>query len=404
MFDKIISKSVLSKKPTIMMRSLLFILFALSMLFLNACSEEESNEVNRFRIDNAVIEEGSSSRIVDVSVTLDGSLTSQISVEFEVAEGSASFGSDLIRTEGQIQFGPGELTAVMPVEVVGDSHFELSEFFEVRLTYEGDQSSYSVSIIDDDEMEPVLSDEQGFYTPDEYPSMELIWSDEFDGNQLNPDNWTYEIGDGTEQGIPGWGNEELQLYTDDEENVRLEDGKLLITAKETENSYTSARIITQDKVEVQFGRIDIRAKMPKGQGIWPALWMLGANIDDVTWPASGEIDIMELVGHEPGIVHGTVHFENNGYQTSSGSFVLQDGIFADQYHVFTTVWERNRIRWYVNNQLYKTFTRGSIGNYPFNSPFFFIMNVAVGGRWPGNPDETTEFPQQMSVDYIRMFK
>ncbi|NBB76533.1 MAG: family 16 glycosylhydrolase [Bacteroidetes bacterium] len=291
----------------------------------------------------------------------------------------------------------------MPVEVVGDAHFELSEFFEVRLTYEGDQSSYSVSIVDDDEMVPVLSNEEGFYTPDKYPSMELVWADEFNGDQLNEDDWTYEIGDGCPD-LCGWGNEELQDYTEEEENVRLEDGKLLITAKETESSYTSARIITQDKVELQFGRIDIRAKLPQGQGIWPALWMLGANIDDVSWPATGEIDIMELVGHEPGIVHGTVHFENNGYQTSSEHYMLEDGIFADQYHVFTIVWERNRIRWYVNNQLYKTFKRQNIGNYPFNSPFFFIINVAVGGRWPGNPDETTEFPQQMSVDYIRVFK
>lgn len=372
--------------------------------FWGGCSNENNSEnvVNKFTIQNATFAEGNVNQVAEIRIAVDGSLASEISVSFEIDEESATFGDDFIQSDGEIFFSPGELEAAIPVEIVGDEYFELSEIFALRLTYEGKTTLFNISITDNDEMMEIQSNEEGFYTPAEYPSMNLKWSDEFDSDVLNTADWTYEIGDGCDRDLCGWGNDELEDYTDDEANLRLQDGKLIITACKENGDYTSARIKTQDKVELQFGRIDVRAKLPKGQGIWPAIWMLGANIDQVSWPASGELDIMELVGHEPAVVHGTVHFDNNGYQSSTGSRELLSGDFSDQFHVFTVVWERDRISWYVDNQEFKRFTKMGV-NYPFNAPFFFIMNVAVGGRWPGNPDGTTVFPQEMVIDYIRVF-
>lgn len=388
-------------------RTVIFIYLAIfASLNFAGCSENgsEENVVERFTIQNAIITEGSANQSIELTVSVKGSLISDISVSFDFLEGSARFDEDFLPSEGDIFFQPGKSEANIPIQIIGDNHFELSETFALQLNYEGLITTFNLSINDDDEMGEVQIGEDGFYTPDTYPSMHLKWSDEFNGSELNISNWSYEIGNGCNEGICGWGNEEQEDYTDDESNSRLEDGKLIITARDEEGGYSSARIKTEDKVELKYGRIDIRAKLPKGQGIWPAIWMLGANIDDVGWPACGEIDIMELVGHEPGIIYGTVHYDNGGYESSSSMKGLSDGTYSDQFHVFTIMWERDVISWYVDNQKFKTFTNSGINNYPFNAPFFFIMNVAVGGRWPGNPDQTTVFPQEMIVDYIRVFQ
>lgn len=376
-------------------------------LLISGCGESGSNEnvVDRFRLQNVVISEGSKNKDVLLTVSMEGSLASEISVSYDLLEGSAKVNEDFLPAQGDIFFKPGELEATIPLEIIGDTHFEMTESFSLKLNYEGQITTFNLTISDDDEIGEILADENGFYTPDTYPSMSLKWSDEFNGTELDTDTWTYEIGNGCNESVCGWGNEEKEDYTDDEANSKLEDGNLIITAREEEDGgYTSARIKTEDKVELTFGRIDIRAKLPKGQGIWPAIWMLGANIDDVGWPASGEIDIMELVGHEPAIVHGTVHYDNGGYESSTSKKRLSEGTYADQFHVYTLVWEENEIRWYVDNQMFKTFKRSEISNYPFNKPFYFILNVAVGGRWPGNPDQSTVFPQEMVVDYIRFFQ
>ncbi len=386
------------------------VIFFLTVFFISTiftgCKEDtnKQNVVDKFTIRNGIITEGASNRSVEIQVSLEGSLVSDITVAFDFMEGSAKFGQDFLPSKGDIFFEPGQQEALIPIEVVGDEHVELFETFTLQLNYQGQVKTYDLSIIDDDEPGEIMTDEEGFYTPEDYPSMELVWSDEFDGEALNLDNWTHEIGNGCNEGICGWGNNELETYTDDPSNSRLEDGKLVITARKNEGSYTSARIKTEDKVEIRFGRIDVRAKLPKGQGIWPAIWMLGANIGEVEWPACGEIDIMELVGHQPSTVHGTVHYDDNGYQSSSSSKGLSASTFSDQFHVFTLIWERDQISWYVDNQKFGTFTRDGTGQYPFNAPFFFIMNVAVGGNWPGDPDETTQFPQEMIVDYIRVFR
>jgi beta-glucanase (GH16 family) len=243
---------------------------------------------------------------------------------------------------------------------------------------------------------------------------ELVWSDEFNGAVLDSAYWNYEIGNGAPV-LPGWGNNELEYYTSRTENVRIEDFSgadrgLVIEARAESYSgfnYTSARIQTKGKVEQTYGRIEARIKLPKGKGIWPAFWMLGNDIDTNNWPACGEIDIVELVGHEPDTVHGTIHF-GEPWQYTGNSFRLPSGDFSDDFHIFAIEWEPGEIRWYVDDTLYsrKTSWFSSIGSFPapFNKDFFLILNVAVGGNWPGNPDGSTVFPQRMYVDYIRIYE
>lgn len=240
---------------------------------------------------------------------------------------------------------------------------------------------------------------------------ELVWEDTFEADSLDLDKWSYQYGTGTSEGLVGWGNNELQFYTDREENIYLEDGKLHIRAKEESHGnrdYTSARIRSINQGDWVYGKFEARAKLPKGQGLWPAIWMMPTESVYGGWPRSGEIDIMELVGHEPATVHGTVHYgpawPNN--LERGGSYTLDEGTFNDGFHTFTIIWEPNRIRWFVDDQLYVLVTPNHLAphNWPFDQKFHFIVNVAVGGNWPGNPDATTEFPQEMIVDYVRVYQ
>jgi beta-glucanase (GH16 family) len=232
----------------------------------------------------------------------------------------------------------------------------------------------------------------------------LVWHDEFDGPEINADYWTHEIGG------HGWGNGENQYYTDDPDNAFIEDGLLIIQALERNylgKPFTSARLTTQGKVTQQYGRIEARIQIPTGKGIWPAFWMLGENFDTVGWPRSGEIDIMENIGSEPWVVHGTLH--GPGYSGGSGvgaAYRLPDrSPFHANFHVYAVEWEPEEIRWYVDDALYSTITPARLpGDWVYDQPFFIILNVAVGGRWPGYPDATTEFPQRMLVDYVRIYE
>jgi beta-glucanase (GH16 family) len=254
-------------------------------------------------------------------------------------------------------------------------------------------------------------------------SLSPIWSDEFDGpagRAPDPAFWTPEIGDGTANGIPGWGNAERQSYTGDPENVATDgEGNLVITAREAAESgldcyygpceYTSARLITAGKVEVAYGRVEARLRLPAGQGLWPAFWMLGNDIDTVGWPLSGEIDIVENIGREPNLVHGTLH--GPGYSGAEGigaPFALADGErFADDFHLFAIEWEPEEVRWYVDGQHYHTLTPADLppgATWVYDHPFFLLLNVAVGGSWPGYPNDTTSFPQSMTIDYVRVYQ
>jgi len=244
---------------------------------------------------------------------------------------------------------------------------------------------------------------------------ELVWSDEFDNEAMTPINnesWTCEVGGW------GWGNDELEYYTQSIENASHNgDGQLVITAMQGQPesnetcwygqcAFTSARCITQDKVEFSYGRVEARIQIPRGQGIWPAFWMLGADFPEVGWPQSGEIDIMENVGHEPQTIHGTVHGPGYSGASGIGNSYSTDFDFADDFHIYAIDWDPNVIRWYVDGELYGVVSVNDIRNreWVFDHDFFLIMNIAVGGSWPGFPDETTEFPQQMLIDYIRVYE
>ncbi len=245
-------------------------------------------------------------------------------------------------------------------------------------------------------------------------SWTLVWSDDFTGpNGSSPDasKWVFDIGGG------GWGNNELETYTSRTENAYLQDGVLVIQALKEDYTgpdgiarhYTSARLKTQGRFAQTYGRFEARLKLPSGQGLWPAFWMLGGDVGEVGWPQCGEIDIMENIGREPAIAHGTIH--GPGYSGADGigsAYTLPGGQrFADDFHVFAVEWETNAIRFYVDDQLYATRTPAELPTgttWVYNHPFFLIMNVAVGGDWPGNPDGTTVFPQTMLVDYVRVYK
>ncbi len=244
----------------------------------------------------------------------------------------------------------------------------------------------------------------GYSTPLSYPNYNLVWNDEFDGSSLS-NNWVYDIGTGSS----GWGNNELEYYR--AENAKVDSGVLIITAKEQNfggKQYTSSRIKTQGITSFKYGRVDIRAVLPYGKGIWPALWMLGDNITSASWPDCGEIDIMELIGggsYNNRTIHGTIHWDDNGsYASYGGNNSLSSGIFAEEFHVFSIIWTNSSIKWLRDDVQYHQADISPAQLSEFHQNFFFIFNVAVGGNWPGSPDASTIFPQKMYVDYIRVFQ
>lgn len=281
---------------------------------------------------------------------------------------------------------------VVENQMVQEAYFPFAGDFEVELLVtRGNQDFSSTTMVtitqDDPDYEPML-----------------VWADEFDYTGLpDPAKWNMETGGG------GWGNKELQYYTNSQSNAMVNNGILTITARKESvdgYDYTSARITTQNKFDFKYGRIEARMKLPYGKGMWPAFWMLGANFNSVGWPACGEIDIMEMVGGPEGdnTVHTTLHWDNNGEQASYGqSYSLASGIFADDFHVFSLEWNSQQIRGYADNVEFFAADITPADLSEFEKNFFIIMNLAVGGNWPGSPDETTEFPQTLEVDYVRVY-
>ncbi|WP_035670936.1 family 16 glycosylhydrolase [Flavobacterium sp. 83] len=229
----------------------------------------------------------------------------------------------------------------------------------------------------------------------------LVWEENFNGKTLNKEYWNIEIGDGCPN--CGWGNNERQLYTD--KNHKLVNGKLVITAKKEGNQYTSTRITTKSKKEFQYGRFEARAKLPVGYGIWPAFWMLGSNISEVGWPKSGEIDILEYIGREPHMVFTTLHTQDshgNSINTKKTKFPdIEKG-----FHVFAIDWSKDKMDFYVDDLLVYTFNpvNKDENTWPFNQPFYFIINMAIGGNFGGPKVDDTIFPQNFVVDYIKVYQ
>ncbi len=254
-------------------------------------------------------------------------------------------------------------------------------------------------------------DTKSIVTPDN-TFEDLVWSDEFDTDG-SPDDlkWNYDLGDGCPN-VCGWGNNELQFYTNDSKNVRVEDGVLIIEAHKEEKggkAYTSTRVISKQKGDWLYGRIEIKAKLPQGKGTWPALWMLSTEWKYGGWPASGEIDIMEHVGFDPGVVHGTIHTESYNHSKGTqkgGKINIPDT--HDTFHVYAIEWYADKIDFFVDAEKYFTVTKVAGENFkgwPFDQKFHLLMNIAVGGNWGGaqGVDESI-WPQRMEVDYVRVYQ
>lgn len=226
----------------------------------------------------------------------------------------------------------------------------------------------------------------------------MIWNDEFDNSTLDSTKWVNDVGGN------GWGNNESQYYTPGNANLTIANGEAKFTAKQQQfgaNNFTSAKIISKNLFDVKYGKIEGRMKCPMGKGLWPAFWMLGANIDAVSWPKCGEIDVMEHINNETKI-HGTAHWDNVGHQYLGGFKQTDPSIF----HVYSITWDSTYIKWYMDGQLYYllNITNGINGTEEFQERFYLILNLAVGGNWPGYPDATTQFPAEFVVDYIRVYK
>ncbi len=230
----------------------------------------------------------------------------------------------------------------------------------------------------------------------------LVWADEFDGNELNQDHWSLIVGDGCPQ-LCGWGNDELQVYTD--QNHRIENGMLYIKAERKGEHYTSTRINTKGKKAFQYGRFEVRAKLPVGKGVWPAFWLLGTNIDQVGWPLCGEIDVLEYVGRSPQEIFTSLHTKaGHGDYASTKTTRIEN--IEEGFHTYTADWTKDQITFYVDGQKVYTFAPKDKSQevWPFNQPFYLLVNLAVGGNFGGKEVDHTVFPQEFVIDYIRVYQ
>ena len=226
----------------------------------------------------------------------------------------------------------------------------------------------------------------------------LVWSDEFNGTSIDTTNWMCDVSRG------GGGGDELEDYTNRPENVRVENGNLLIIARKESyegRDYTSARLRTQGRRSFAYGRIEARIKLPRQTGLWPAFWLLGNSIEQQGWPRCGEVDIMEYINTRP-TIYGTMHWDNNGH-VKLGSKIACN---VTSYHTYAVEWDSNAIRWYLDTTKYcdGNIADGINGTSVFHEPFFLLLNLAVGGDWPGSPDAGTMFPDTMFVDYVRVYR
>jgi beta-glucanase (GH16 family) len=362
--------------------------------------------------DLSVNEGNGGSNNIEIELKLNTATSKQVTVTYSTIDGSAKAGQDFTAASGvTVTFQPNETTKKILIPVVADDIREADETFQVKVDNPVNvvllKQTVTVTLKNDDTK--IWFNNAGYEVPSTYPGYTLAWGDEFDGPALDNSAWSAEVGDGC-PALCGWGNNELEYYTAPPNNLFFQDGKMVIEARaETYGgkNYTSTRIKTAGKKLFKFGRVDIRAILPKGKGIWPAFWMLPQDNVFGGWPTSGEIDIMELVGHEAGKMYSTVHYgPGPGSTNISRNYSLSGAAFNDEFHVFSMVWEQDQLQFYVDDHLFSTVTKSDLGAniYPFNENFYFLINLAVGGNWPGAPDASTVFPQWLIVDYIRIYQ
>ncbi|MDF1549702.1 MAG: family 16 glycosylhydrolase [Bacteroidales bacterium] len=385
--------------------SIFTIVFFQLFLFSACTKDDETPELQTsVYVENTYYIEGNTgTKNISFSIKASRVVTSPVTVDYVTQDDHALAGEDYSGVSGTATIETGTRETSVLIEIIGDTDYEADEDFKFVISNATNAkistSTAAVTIKNDDAF--FAADDDGYTTPISYPGYTLVWSDEFNETSLNTGDWNYETGN------HGWGNNELQNYVSGTKNAFISNGKLVIEARQESSggsSYSSARLTTQGKQSFKYGRIDIRARLPKGQGIWPALWALGESISTVSWPACGEIDIMELIGNEPAKLYGTAHWDNNGHASYGGNTTLSSGVFADKSHVFSIVWNDQAITWYLDDVQYCVIDITPVTLSEFHDPYFFIFNIAVGGNWPGAPDATTVFPQRMVVDYIRVFQ
>jgi len=345
-----------------MYKTYVYCLIILGLLGMSSCKDSGGNGGNTnfpvLSIADAEFVEGDDNNTVSITVALTGDNETNVLVSYSTIQGTAASGADFINVpDGELVIGPNDTEGTIDIAIKGDEINEPDETFEILIfnpsnaTVSRDRAT--ITITNDDDTSDNFIPSSGYTTPITYPGKSLVWADEFQGNSLNTMDWTHEIGNGAS----GWGNNELQYYQ--AANTSIYDNEYLVIEAKNQNvggfNYTSSRMITKNKREFKYGRIDIRAALPEGRGLWPALWMLGENIDQVSWPACGEIDIMELVGHSPSQVHGTVHYGNSNalHEYTGSSVITSDGSkYSEEFHVFSIDWQENLIKFYVDDALY----------------------------------------------------
>jgi beta-glucanase (GH16 family) len=361
------------------------------------------NNVNQVR-------DTSAANTYTFAVTLSQQTTDTVTVNYATADSSAFAGQDYTATSGTLTFLPGNAVGNINVQVTPSDLRAANTIFLVRLSnpVNGTLTTPEGDGIIRNQGNNLGQDTTGYQTPTSYVGYKLLWSDEFNESSVNTNYWEYDLGNG------GWGNNELECYTDS--NATVANGYLQIQAKQenvvylgVSSQYTSSRMNTNGKFSFQYGRVDIRAKLPVQPGMWPALWFLGSNYGTVGWPACGETDLMELVGSNPDQVVGSIHWlQGNGQEgTLNNNYTLPGGAdYSQKFHVFSLIWTSTQITMYVDDLPYMSASNSSIssGTWPFDLPQFLIFNVAVGGDWPGPPTAQTVFPQSMYVDYVRVFQ
>ncbi len=397
------------------------ILSVLSLVLLISCSKggsggggETPTPAPQISITDLSLFEGNGGTTTfPVEVKLSNKSSKEVKVQYSTIEGFAKAGEDYTAVTNQtLTFAPNETTKTINITIVADLIKEGDDDFTVQLSapVNATISKADAKVIIRNDDTKISFTNTGYEAPTTYPGYTLDWADEFNNTSLDASIWSNQNGDGC-PGNCGWGNNELQYYTNRPQNIFFQDGKLVIEANKESfsgKSYTSSKILTSGKKKIKYGRIDIRAKLPTGQGIWPAFWMMPQ--DDVYggWPASGEIDIMEMVGHEPNRTHGTVHYGTgwNDRKNISKSTTTSTGTLHDKFYVYSLEWKENEIKWFLDGNLFATLTKADLGayNYPFNEYFYLIFNLAVGGNWPGSPNAATYFPQWLIVDYVRVYK
>ncbi len=342
-------------------------------------------------------------KMLDVTVTLSPAADVPVTITYSTVDSTAVGNKDFIPiTDATLVFQPGETSKTIQVEIISDSVIEFTEAFKIQINSvqnaEGSGLSLPITIYDDDSLD-ITQVADGFISPDSYRNMYLFYDDEFNDSSVNINKWSYDVGEGI------WADQ-WQEYTSNPDNIRESGGLLKITARNNSGHYTSGRINSASTHPFKYGLVEIRAKFPKGTGLWPSVWLLGSSYNGTNWPLCGEMDIATLKGQVPGQMIGSAFYDITDPVRKDGFYTLPGygETFADEFHVFSILWQQDKIDWYVDNKKYLELNKSELGSgWPFNDYFGLYISFAVGGSFVGPPNDSTVFPQTFELDYVRGF-